>query len=48
MSYIAVAFHFSWVGKDEDAAILLNNLDNDSKIRKYIDYLPGGCLKMML
>jgi hypothetical protein len=48
MPYIAVAFRFSRVDKDEDAAILLNNLDNDSKIGKYIDYLPGGCLKMML
>jgi hypothetical protein len=48
MSYIAVAFHFSRAGKDEGAEILLKDLGNDSKIGKYIDYLPGGCLKMML
>jgi hypothetical protein len=33
---------------DADAAKLLNDLDNDKKIGKYIDCLPGECLKMML
>jgi hypothetical protein len=35
-----VAFHFSRVGMDEDAAKLLNDLDNDKTIGKYIDCLP--------
>ena len=38
--FAAVTFQFSRIGNDEGAAQLLEDLDQDRKIRKYIDVLP--------
>lgn len=38
---VAVSFHFSRVGNDEEAQILLEKLDDNKKFGKYVDCLPA-------
>jgi hypothetical protein len=38
---LAVAFHFSRIGNDEGAKKLIEDLDNDETLGKWIDCFPG-------